>query len=633
MRIYKLILIICDILMINLSFFATLLLRFDGVIPNIYLNFYANSALVLTTVSILIFALGRLYRSLWIYASIHELFQVIVCSIFSLIAFYAYTILYHYTFPTSIYLIYGLLSIVSVVGSRICYRVARRFKQPLRFLFSVNPYNLQHSRMFLDSRILLVGAGEATSLIIKDFQEHYISSSIILAVDDSPYKQHTSINNIPIRGTISDIPTLVQKYAITKIIIAIPSAPKARISEIVALCNTTSCKLEIFPGIQNSFHASSIQQHIRPVSIEDLLGREEVLLDNTPLRTQLENQTVLVTGGGGSIGSELCRQVASYNVAKLIIFDIYENNAYDIQNELLAKGFPPNRLGVIIGSVRDTIKLHRVFDQFHPDIVFHAAAHKHVPLMEANPSEAIKNNVYGTLNTALCAKEYFAKKFILISTDKAVNPTNIMGASKRLCEMIIQGLANTSSKTSFAAVRFGNVLGSNGSVIPLFKKQLEAGGPLTVTHEDIIRYFMTIPEAVRLILQATLFANGGEIFVLDMGEPVKILDLAKNFIKLSGLTLGKDIDIQITGLRPGEKLYEELLLAEEGLKKTACNKIFIGQPSMIDFDLLQHSLYHLKDYFHDERQLKEAIMKLVPTYHPISYEESILVDTKKLSAI
>lgn len=617
MRIYKTILIISDVLLVNLSLFLALFLRFDGQIPHTYLAFYNHSFLILTLVCIAIFTIGKLYRSLWSYASIKELFQVGICTTLSLLVFYFYTEMTNQLFPSSVYFMYAMLSLLSIGGVRLSYRIVRRIKHPMTL--GILPLPAVET-----SRILIVGAGEAASLIIKEFQAHSPSERIMATVDDSPHKNHAIINNIPVKGTISDIPDLVQKDNISKIIIAIPSASRERIAEIVTLCNTTSCKLEIFPGIQSALGDSSLSVHIRPVNIEDLLGRDEIILDNSPLLEQLAHQTVLVTGGGGSIGSELCRQIAKFNPEHLIIFDIYENNAYDLQNELLDSGFPSTKLDVIIGSVRDAEKLRKVFEQFNPNIVFHAAAHKHVPLMEANPCEAIKNNVYGTLNTALCAKEYMVDKFILISTDKAVNPTNVMGASKRMCEMIIQGLAATHSKTSFAAVRFGNVLGSNGSVVPLFKKQLEAGGPLTVTHEEIIRYFMTIPEAVRLILQATQLAKGGEIFVLDMGKPVKIMDLAKNFIKLSGLTLGKDINIEITGLRPGEKLYEELLMNEEGLQKTACDKIFVGRPTAIDFDRLLHAIIKLDRYFYDEKQLKLAMMKIVPTYHPNSFEESII---------
>lgn len=613
----KIFLAVADALFVNTSLLTALYLRFEAVIPIRYLSTYRHSALFLTIGSLIIFALFDLYQSLWNYAGLKEFVKVGFCVALNTSLLLGYTLLTSQTFPRSVYLIYGLLSLILIGGSRISYRLLRRCKRSIKH----NQKPLVGKR----SRILLVGAGEAASLIIKEATRYWpFFQPMLIAVDDNTSKQRSSLNGIRICGKIEDIPQLVQKYGINKIIIAIPSAPKERITEIIELCNTTPCKLEIFPGIKNSMGDPFKLNQLRPVSIEDLLGRDEIILDQTPLHTYIKDKVVLVTGGGGSIGSELCRQIALYSPKKLILFDIYENNAYDLQNELLANGFPPDDLDVIIGSVRDREKLDMVFNQLRPELVFHAAAHKHVPLMEANPSEAIKNNVFGTLNTALCAREYKVEKFILISTDKAVNPTNIMGASKRLCEMIIQGLACSNSSTSFAAVRFGNVLGSNGSVIPLFKRQLELGGPLTVTHEEITRYFMTIPEAVRLILQATLFAKGGEIFVLDMGRPVKIMDLAKNFIKLSGLQLGKDIDIKVTGLRPGEKLYEELLMSEEGLTDTGHKKIFIGKPSHIHLEELIESLHQIQDCMYNEKALKEAVIDLVCTYHPTTFDASIL---------
>lgn len=616
----KLILIICDGILLNCSFLVALLLRFENSIPIDYYSLYSHTFWLLTVISLSCFMLTGLYHSLWSYAGAKELIHTFLCIMISSMIFYFCLNSLPLNFPHSVYFIYFILASITTSGLRLTYRIARRLRNLIIKSKELSCYK--------NHRILLIGAGDAASLIIKELQ--YLSpfhSPIILAVDDSPHKQNASIHGIPIKGTIKDIPSLVAQHHINHIILAIPSASKQRTSEILTLCNTTSCKLEIFPGIQNSLNDSPTLKHLRAVSIEDLLGREEISLDNTPLTTYLQNKVILVTGGGGSIGSELCRQIIKYNPHQLLIFDIYENNAYELQQELLANGTNPEQLKVIIGSVRDEEKLRRVFEQFRPNLVFHAAAHKHVPLMETNPCEVIKNNVFGTLHTALYAKQYEAEKFILISTDKAVNPTNIMGASKRLCEMIIQSLASTHCKTSFAAVRFGNVLGSNGSVIPLFRKQLEAGGPLTVTHEEIIRYFMTIPEAVRLILQATTFAKGGEIFVLDMGQPVKIMDLAKNFIKLSGLELGKDIQIEVTGLRPGEKLYEELLMSEEGLQKTSCDKIFVGQPLDINFESLLHSLYALENVLYDETSLKQAIMNLVPTYHPNSFSDSLLTDT------
>ena len=407
---------------------------------------------------------------------------------------------------------------------------------------------------------------------------------------------------------------MAKKFGVDEIILAIPSATPKTTKEILEICNNTSCKLKILPGMYQLITEEVSVSKLRNVSIEDLLGRDPIEVNLESVRGYVEGKTVLVTGGGGSIGSELCRQIARYNPKRLIIFDIYENNAYDIQQELKME-FPQLNLVVLIGSVRNTKRIETVMERYRPDVVYHAAAHKHVPLMEDSPNEAIKNNVFGTYKTARAADKFGAKRFVLISTDKAVNPTNIMGASKRMCEMIIQTF-NRYSETEYVAVRFGNVLGSNGSVIPLFKRQMEAGGPVTVTHPDIIRYFMTIPEAVSLVLQAGAYAKGGEIFILDMGEPVKIADLAKNLIRLSGYTLGVDMEIKYTGLRPGEKLYEELLTKEEGIQKTDNNLIFIGKPLVFDEVQFLDELKKLEHAAVDEQlDVKEIVSKIVPTYH------------------
>ncbi len=642
MKRYKLLLILLDALLIDLAFFLALCLRVDFHIPTNFIIAYRNNMLVIPIIQIGVYMLFNIYSILWQYTSTKELFRLAIAVLIGSAGALTFGTMIGHLLPRSVYVIYLLIILIfmasSRIGIRMFYRLLKDETLSLRSLFSKEEAHVK-------KRLMIVGAGEASSILIKEIQkEFYSQNEIILAVDDAKHKQRAHIHGVPVKGVIEDIPELASKWQINKIIIAIPSASKKRIAEIIKICNKTSCKLELVPPLSQTIDANFGLKNLRPVSIEDLLGREEVVLDNTSLQTYIHNKTILVTGGGGSIGSELCRQIVSFHPQKLIIFDIYENNAYDLQNELLQKGISPEPLEVIIGSVRDAEKLRYVFDKYKPHIVFHAAAHKHVPLMEGSPEEAIKNNVFGTLNLALLAKEYHVRKFILISTDKAVNPTNVMGASKRICEMIIQSLgqvtltspssskplplqegtspslpsvsslAESTSSTEFAAVRFGNVLGSNGSVIPLFKKQLEAGGPLTVTHEEIIRYFMTIPEAVRLILQAMTFATGGEIFILDMGEPVKIMDLAKNFIKLSGLELGKDIDINVTGLRPGEKLYEELLLNEEGLQTTACEKIHIGQPLNLSFESLLPKLEVLKESLYDEDTLKAAIKDIVPTY-------------------
>ena len=434
----------------------------------------------------------------------------------------------------------------------------------------------KHSR-----NTIVIGAGEAGNMIIKELKSSkYLNQKVVCVIDDNPFKKGKYIHGIRIVGGRDMIQEAAKKYDAEEIILAIPSAGNKATRDILRICNLTDCKLKILPGMYQLINDEVGVSNLREVSIEDLLGRDTINIDMESVGQYVSNKRVLVTGGGGSIGSELCRQIAAHNPKLLIIFDIYENNAYEIQQELIRK-YPNLKLEVLIGSVRNTSRIESVMEYYRPDVVFHAAAHKHVPLMEDSPNEAIKNNVFGTYKTARAADKYGVKKFVLISTDKAVNPTNIMGASKRMCEMIVQTFSKY-SRTEYVIVRFGNVLGSNGSVIPLFKKQMEAGGPVTVTHPDIIRYFMTIPEAVSLVLQAGAYAHGGEIFVLDMGEPVKIADLAKNLIRLSGYTLGVNMEIKYTGLRPGEKLYEELLTKEEGLQKTANDLIFIGKP--LEFD-------------------------------------------------
>lgn len=609
--IIRILLVLVDVIVINASFILALALRFDGKIDEEFRQLFMGKWLMITFVMLMVFFAFNLYKSLWRYAGIRELVQVVsACTVGSSVLFVIGYVEKN-LFPRSCYIIYILL----LAGFTICIRFGYRFfrgffkassNYEVKFKFSIFPKPKQ--------RVLLVGAGEAASIIIKDFKNSDSNKQVVIAVDDDIKKLNARINGVPIKGTIKMIPQLVRSEEIDEIIIAMPSASKKRISEIVEICNQTNCTLKIFPGIDKALEGRN-ETFIRPVKIEDLLGRDEIILDNTKLIDTVKDKVILVTGGGGSIGSELCRQIVNFLPKEIIIFDIYENNAYDIQNELIQTGIEKDKIRTLIGSIRDKEKLREVFSQYHPDIVFHAAAHKHVPLMEDSPEEAIKNNVFGTLNTALCAIEFDVKKFVMISTDKAVNPTNVMGATKRICEMIIQSINETTDTTEFVAVRFGNVLGSNGSVIPLFKRQLEAGGPITVTHPDIIRYFMTIPEAVRLILEATTFAKGGEIFVLDMGEPVKILDLAKNFIKLSGFEVDKDIKIKFTGLRPGEKLYEELLMSEEGLQQTTYEKIFIGKPGDITYEALLDKLEELKLGMEQGKDIRKLLMKIVPTYH------------------
>lgn len=464
-------------------------------------------------------------------------------------------------------------------------------------------------------RLLIIGAGRLAVTLIREISENNrLNYDVVGLIDDDPEKQKHLLYSSKILGTRDDIERICDEMNVDEIIFAICTIDSASRAEILDICSKTGKKVKILPGIEASFHTPGTLNNIREVNIEDLLGRDPIVLDNQLIEDDINGKTVLVTGGGGSIGSELCRQIIKYNPQRLVILDIYENTTYELENELREK-YPNNKIDVLIGSVRDKRRLDEIFRKYRPDLVFHAAAHKHVPLMECSPCEAIKNNIFGTYNTATCAQEFGVKKFVMISTDKAVNPTNVMGASKRMCEMIVQTLQQN-GETDFVAVRFGNVLGSNGSVIPRFKKQIAAGGPVTVTHPDITRFFMTIPEAASLVLQAASYASGGEIFVLDMGKPVKIYDLAKKLISLSGYKPERDIEIKFTGLRPGEKLYEELLMSEEGLKKTAHSKIFIGRPGTLTLEELKEKLDRLRDVtYTDEKTVKKIMSEVVPTYH------------------
>ena len=466
---------------------------------------------------------------------------------------------------------------------------------------------------------MVVGAGSAGAIVVHElWSTDKITYTPVCLVDDDPGKLHTKLECVEVVGGTQDIPRIAELYGVEEILIAMPSALKSQIHRIHEICLSTGRKVKILPGIYQFISGEAMVEKMRPVQITDLLGREQVKVNLGEILKSIEGHVVLVTGGGGSIGSELCRQIATHKPKQLIILDIYENNAYDIQQELL-HNVPDLNLLVLIGSVRDSRKMENVFAKYRPEIVFNAAAHKHVPLMETSPNEAVKNNVFGTLNVARCAEKYGADIFVQISTDKAVNPTNIMGATKRLCEMIVQAIGRESKHTKFVAVRFGNVLGSNGSVIPLFKKQIESGGPVMVTHKDIIRYFMTIPEAVSLILQAAAYAENGQIFVLDMGEPVRIYDLAVNLIRLSGFEPDVDIKIEITGLRPGEKLFEERLMAEEGLQRTPNGLINVAQPILFDEAGFFEKLGELYEAAYAETEdMKALVSELVPTYHPDS---------------
>ncbi len=464
-------------------------------------------------------------------------------------------------------------------------------------------------------RVLIVGAGDAGAMLLREIRNSsHVTMHAVAFADDKETLQKTYINGVRVVGTTEDIPAIVKRYAVTKILIAMPSAPKSAIRRIHDICVPTHCSIEILPGIYQFVNGQVTVNSLREVDVADLLGREQTRVDLDSVMGYIEGKTVLVTGGGGSIGSELCRQIATHRPEKLLILDIYENNAYEIEQEI-RRHHPELDILPLIASVRDPGTVDRIFATYRPEIVFHAAAHKHVPLMEISPAEAVKNNVFGTRNVVSAADRYGAQRFVMISTDKAVNPTNVMGATKRICEMIVQSAARH-SRTEFVAVRFGNVLGSNGSVIPLFRRQIAEGGPITLTHRDIIRYFMTIPEAVSLVLQAGAYAKGGEIFVLDMGEPVRIYDLACNLVRLSGLVPGEDIEIRITGLRPGEKLYEERLMAEEGMAKTANDSISIGRPIEFDEERFEEQLLGLRAAAEvASADLRSLIAEIVPTYH------------------
>lgn len=517
-----------------------------------------------------------------------------------------------------------LIDMALIGGSRFTYRIFKRV--------GFGALNGESD----EKRVLIVGAGEAGAMVIKELRNHKtLNSRPVAIVDDNPSKKRQHINGVPVLGNRKDIKKICEKKNIDEIIISIPSANRKDLKDIVNQCKKTKCKTKIVPGYYELIDGKVNVTKIRDVEIEDLLGREEVKLNMEKICHYIEGKKVLITGGGGSIGSELCRQVVRFNPKELIILDIYENNAYDIQNELLRE-YRNLNLKVIIASVRDRQRLEEIFSKEDIDVVFHAAAHKHVPLMEENPKEAIKNNVFGTWNLVKVVDQYQVDKFVLISTDKAVNPTNVMGATKRVAEMIIQ-TANRNSNTEYVAVRFGNVLGSNGSVIPLFKHQIKAGGPVTVTHPEVIRYFMTIPEACQLVLQAGGMAKGGEIFILDMGEPVKIIDLAKDLIRLSGFEPGKDIAIEITGLRPGEKLYEELLLNKEESVTTDHQKIYIEKPLFYDYRKMKHNLCRLKETidYADEHMIKEVLAEIVPTYKPYNgggkIKDNTVVEISNLS--
>ena len=632
-------LIVYDIIAVNFSYFLGLWLRFDlqySNIPREYLSAFLKFAPVYTVAVVIVFYILRLYNSLWRFASFNELNRIFAASVITtVIQIVGITALF-VRMPFSYYVVGAATQFALITVVRFAYRFI----------------NMERSRREQSARsrhnVMVIGAGAAGQTILRELQNSKaVSGKACCVIDDNPNKWNRYMDGVPVVGGRDSIMEMAKKYKIDEIFFAIPTASIEDKRDILNICKETGCDMKSLPGLYQLANGDVSLSKLKPVAVEDLLGRDPIKVNMDEIFSQLKGKVIMVTGGGGSIGSELCRQIAAHDPKELVIFDVYENNAYDIQQELKKK-YPNLKLDVIIGSVRDSRKIFKVFETYHPEIVYHAAAHKHVPLMEDSPCEAIKNNAIGTYKTAYAAIAHGCKKFVLISTDKAVNPTNIMGASKRLCEMEIQAFDHKvkegkareipqifthwmdevvkkpeveetlkNAKTEFVAVRFGNVLGSNGSVIPLFKKQIEAGGPVTVTHPDIIRYFMTIPEAVSLVLQAGTYAHGGEIFVLDMGQPVKIDTLARNLIRLSGHTPDGDIKIEYTGLRPGEKLYEEKLMAEEGLKKTENELIHIGCPIPFDIEEFLKELDALTEaaYKNDDK-IRERVEKIVSTYHP-----------------
>ncbi len=629
-------LVIYDIFAVNVSYLAALFFRFDmhiSSIPPEYLHAFIKFAPIYTIFSLFVFHILRLYNSLWQFASFDELNRIIISSIFTTLFQAAFMTILMIQMPISYYVFGAFFQFAMIVGIRFSYRYIKLER------------NRRYNNQAAVHNVMIIGAGAAGKTILREMRNSQgMSGKACCVIDDNPNKWDRTMEGVPVVGGRDSIMNAVKTYNIDRIMFAIPSASTEDKRDILNICKETKCELKSLPGIYQLANGEVSLSKMKAVNVEDLLGRDPIKVDMAEVFRQLTGKTILVTGGGGSIGSELCRQIAAHNPKQLIIFDIYENNAYAIQQELVRKYGDKLNLVTLIGSVRDSRRLDMIFDKYRPDIVYHAAAHKHVPLMEASPNEAIKNNVIGTYKTAYMALKYGVEKFVLISTDKAVNPTNIMGASKRLCEMVIQSMERISdndnfdslpllhdhkkdglkeekpkaTKTKFVAVRFGNVLGSNGSVIPLFKKQIAEGGPVTVTHPDIIRYFMTISEAVSLVLQAGTYAKGGEIFVLDMGSPVKIDTLARNLIKLSGHEPDVDIPIVYTGLRSGEKLYEEKLMKEEGLKKTKNELIFIGQPIPFDMDNFFKDLENLSQAsYQNIESIVSMVEKVVSTFHPV----------------
>ena len=604
-----LLLLLMDVIAVAVASFGALFLRFEfsfSQIPKEYMLRYEKLLPFTIGITIVFFVVWKLYNSVWRYASAVEMINIAIATTCAAVGQVILSLILETKMPRSYYVLYWFFLFVFTCGIRFSYRLLRVIKERRTQWFGGQGR----------SHVMLIGAGAAANMILKEIESSsYVNMQVKCIVDDHPGCHGKLMRGVPIIGGRDKIMDAVEEYSIDEIIFAIPSANRQVRKELLDICKETGCKLRAIPGTYQLINGDVSIAKLKDVEIEDLLGREPIKTSIEEIMGYVSGKVIMVTGGGGSIGSELCRQIASHNPKQLIIVDIYENNAYDIQQELVRK-YPHLNLVVLIASVRNTNRMDQIFETYQPELVYHAAAHKHVPLMEVSPNEAVKNNVLGTWKIVQAADKYKVKRFVLISTDKAVNPTNIMGATKRICEMIVQTY-NKRSETEFVAVRFGNVLGSNGSVIPLFKKQILEGGPVTVTDPNIIRYFMTIPEAVSLVLQAGAYAKGGEIFVLDMGEPMKIVELAENLIKLSGYKPYEDIDIQFTGLRPGEKMYEERLMEEEGMQQTANKMISIGQPIQLDEEKFLQQLMELKEYVVTEPcDIREHVKAIVPTYVP-----------------
>lgn len=612
LRIRQLAFVLLDVICIYGCLDLAVCLQCGFMVMPAYIGYLKHLYFPLILIGIFFLFVLNLYQSIWRYASVKELLNIYAASALTGLSAFILCRWNQYQLPFSTCLIFSLLMALSLMITRFFYRFIRLLKAD---------YTRPKERRELE-RVMIIGAGDAGEKIQREISKSdMVYKQVMCFIDDDPEKWHKRLHDVPVVGGREKIVEACNKYHIEEIILAMPKADQKELSKILNICKKTKCKLKKVPGIYQLINGEITVSELKEVEIEDLLGRDPIRVNLEDIMGYVKDKVVMVTGGGGSIGSELCRQIAQAKCKQLIIVDIYENNAYDIQLELKRK-YPQLDLQVMIASVRNTEKINALFEKYRPDIVYHAAAHKHVPLMEDSPNEAVKNNVFGTLNCVRAANRYGTKRFILISTDKAVNPTNIMGATKRICEMIVQSY-NKKSHTEYVAVRFGNVLGSNGSVIPLFKKQIKQGGPVTVTHPDIIRYFMTIPEAVSLVLQAGAYAKGGEIFILDMGKPVKIVDMARNLIQLSGFEPDVDIEIKFTGLRPGEKLYEELLMKEEGMQDTPNHLIHIGKPIEMDDEKFYQNLDDLKvAAYRETDDMKERVSQIVPTYHYKKREQS-----------